>query len=435
MVKLKVIFLIACLVIAAAGFLVVRGFLMPKSASPLLPVCCHQSYFSQPDFFDQAYKEAKPLAGPEPAGIKAIMVNHHLLAGAYIAEAFNQVATTAPLTVLLISPNHFSAGNANVIASAEQWQTPYGQLGPNGGLIQALAAQHLINIDESPFTQEHGISGIVPFIKKSLPNATVVPVIFNDRMPFAASQVLADEMFKNLPPNVLIVGSFDFSHYLTDRAASFHDLKNLADVESFNLPDIYKLDIDSRPGLAFYLRLLQDGGDEKFTLLEHSNSAELTQQDFLETTSYITGYFQAGSASTTTVKSMLSFGSLVPSIIPYTNPSLAYLDRLFYGQDQTIIGPGTFLGVTIKRDVRQSYFAVESGQPVVHAAPGLAVGVASTNTGAEIYLFPIGEDSGQLKLLIAKENDTILAEMAAASNVPQNFKNEIKNGIITWTTK
>ena len=393
------------------------------------PACCNQSYFSQPDFFDQAYRGT--LQGAPVEGVKAIIVNHHLLASSYIAEAFNKVATTAPVTVLLVSPNHFSSGSGNIIASAEQWQTPYGKLQPNLRLIQNLSKQNVINIDEPPFEQEHGVSGIVPFIKKSLPSATIVPVIFNNRMTLVDAIADANKFAAILPSNTLIVGSFDFSHYLTSNAANFHDIKNLADVESFNIPDVYNLDIDSRPGLAFFLQLLKDQGNQKFTLLEHSNSAELTRRDILETTSYITGYFQAGPPATISVQTILSLGSIVPSIKPYTNPALIYLDRLFFGQDKTVIGPvNTGSGVVINRDAKQNAFAIEGARPVVYANPGLGVGVVYTATGTQIYLFPVGSDGGLLKLLIAPQSDKVLTDMAAASHVSPDLKSQIKKGII-----
>jgi len=124
---------------------------------------------------------------------------------------------------------------------------------------------------------------------------------------------LADEYHQLLPNNILIAGSFDFSHYLTSGAADFHDIANLADVESFNFADIYNLDIDSRPGLAFFLDLLKDNGGQNFHLLEHSNSAKLAHQDILETTSYIDGYFTAGSATTSSVNTVLVLPAITVS--------------------------------------------------------------------------------------------------------------------------
>ena len=479
------------------------GFFIYHRSNKILPQpvkIFHYSYFSQPGFFDDAYKLAK--AQNYQPGAKGIIVNHHLLAGNFIAEAFNTVATNAPITVLLISPNHFDAGKAEVITSSATWKTPYGELQPDTELINRLATHKLAAIEEAPFNEEHGISGIVAFIKKSLPNAKVVPVIFNNRMKLEQSLALADEYKKNIPQNTLVVGSFDFSHYLPDRAASFHDLENLAAVENLDTSGIYNLDIDSRPGLAFYLQLMKDSGDNQFHLLENSNSAKLTHQNILETTSYITGYFTPGTYVTSPVNTLLSLPNIVGSseILNQVDKHskkyvLTYMERFFYGQDVTV----SFLSLSNSMEldserVMLSRLAIElvSGQetikelgevkvgiincdkggkgvervkgeldngvdvaicqgaaknsiefyknkPIVYAAGDLlsagqksmAVGLAVNDRQMQIYLFPIAPNAGQLKLMIGKESDTVLSDMAGNSKLAQELKNEIKTGIIT----
>jgi AmmeMemoRadiSam system protein B len=301
----------------------------------------HNSYFSQKTFFEDAYRLAKtseyqPLA-------KGILVNHHLLASSYIAEAFNSIATTGPVTVILISPNHFSSGKNDVITSAFSWQTPYGILEPNLFVVSELEKKQVLAIDESPFKEEHGISGIVPFVKKSLPNAKIVPLILKDRLSLEKTLILASEMNKVLPTNTIVVGSFDFSHYLTSRASDFHDLESLNAIYSFDLKSVYNLDIDSRPGLALFLQILKSNQAEKFSLLQHSNSSKLTSKDFLETTSYITGYFSLGKPKSESVGTLLSLGNIESNLNTLElfekqkeKYAFTFLERLFYGQDEVI---------------------------------------------------------------------------------------------------
>src|SRR5690349_16302111 len=113
--KLIKIFLVLTMLAAGAVFFYsVKKTPPPTGPQPAAPLAAsstllHYSYFSQKDFYEQAYAAANSLQPPlwkkggEP--IKAIIVNHHLLASQFIAQEFNQVATTAPITVLLISPN------------------------------------------------------------------------------------------------------------------------------------------------------------------------------------------------------------------------------------------------------------------------------------------------------------------------------------------
>jgi AmmeMemoRadiSam system protein B len=460
----------------------------------------HYSYFSQKDFYEEAYQAAKKQAmGPHYAGdAKAIIVNHHLLAASFIAETFNSVATMAPLTVLLISPNHFDAGKADVITSVEDWQTPYGVLSADRQLINQLTTGGLANVEESPFDQEHGVTGIVAFIKRSLPNAKVVPLIFNNRMTLREVLALADKYYQALPNSVLIDGSFDFSHYLPSSAADFHDLDSLAAATDFDFSKIYRLDMNSRPGLAFFLELLKDGGDQNFTLLENSNSAKLVRRDILETTSYIDGYFTQGDAASSSTNTALvlpliaSSAKVADSLNRNSkNWSVEYLERLFFGQDRTIVyvdGDKNALLPELNRydftDVlnesqqvpveKQSiqilsspnqaraeqainhgaaaaiqYHAASDGisfyknKPIIDlkndflsddilkiGGTSLAYGLAWKDNHLTITLLPIGVKNGNALLLIGNESDRVLADTAAHSAVSEKIKQEIKQGII-----
>ena len=473
-------------------------FGLQKNKTTPSPTVLHYSYFSQPGFFDDAYKNAKPQIYEPDA--KAIMVNHHLLAGNFIAEAFNTIATDAPLTVVLISPNHFSAGKEPIITSAGEWQTPYGILYPDLGLVRDLSKNNFAGIEEQPFEQEHGISGIVAFIKKSLPKAKVVPLIFNNEMTLEQSMVAADKYSGAFSKNVLIVGSFDFSHYLTSNAADFHDADNVSAVENFSFADIYRLDMNSHPGLAFFLELLKNRGEQNFHLLENSNSAKLVHQDILETTSYVDGYFISGGDRellNAKAATLLSLGNVensasVEKSLQRNSPqfSIEYLERLLFGQQTTVArllatstlphllevdginypvsGSQTvplgnlkiaFVNSGTQNDLRAAidsgadisvgdsqYFKIEMyknklifyGQgdflttaSLSKISATLALGFSVKNNSLSIYLLPIGFSQGKGKLLIGTESGKVLAEMAKISEVPEEVKIGISNGLIT----
>lgn len=307
----------------------------------------HTSFFSQPEFYDEAYASAR-LSKPVPEA-RGVLLNHHLLAAPYIAEALGVIATDAPVTVVLISPNHFSAGRDTVITSEAEWETPYGLMQPDLEGIRALTKSGAAYVDEAPFEYEHGVTGVVPFIKRSLPRAKIIPLIVNDRLPVLAAQELAKRIHILLPQNVLVVGSFDFSHYLPSRAAQFHDELSLSAIQHFDYGALSRLDIDSRPGLALFLQMMEERNASQFTLFEHTNSAELTRAwDTLETTSYITGYFSTltplarASAETQT---LLFLGRLEESSEVLTSLetrskrfAIEYLQRLLTGQQRTVTG-------------------------------------------------------------------------------------------------
>jgi AmmeMemoRadiSam system protein B len=461
----------------------------------------HNTYFTQKDFYQQAYERAAKKNNTEyNPNIRAIIVNHHLLAGDFIAESFNKIATTLPVTVLLLSPNHFDAGNGEIITSKANWITPYGKLLPNNELINELVKSNLVSVEEKPFEQEHGISGIIAFVKKSLPNANVVPLIFKNKIKLNSALKFA-QSYQNIValPNqakTILVGSFDFSHNLTSNAADFHDLKSLSTIENFDFSSIYNLDIDSRPGLAFFLEFLKLQGSQKFTLLENSNSAKLIHKDTLETTSYITGYYEPGQPANSVAQTILSLGniSLASEAVSWLDKSnkayaLTNLERLFFGQDQVVafmtnakadegaaklnklginlvdgkneilkkLGNKTIqiincaglpvfsikaqinetADIVICQGANSSYLENYKNKLIIYSAGNflsgqnsLAVGIALVGEQLEVFLMPIGFVSGQLNLLVGRESDKILVNIANSSLLGQKTKEQIKQGIL-----
>lgn len=260
--------------------------------TPPLSLGMHYSYFSSKDFFDRAYNQMTP-SNPVQGEIKGIVVNHHLLAADLIAQAFKTISSNDEKIIILISPNHFFAGRGQIISSLYDWDTPYGILSSDRDLINGLKDRDVLNIDETPFSKEHGISGIVSFIKKSFPNSKVVPIIIKD----TASKRNIDEFVNalydaSLNKNFLIVGSFDFSHDFPSNEADIKDKKSISVMENFDYNKIKTVEVDSRNGLEIILKYLSKVGANKFSLFANTNSGKITRDKNLpEVTSYITGVF------------------------------------------------------------------------------------------------------------------------------------------------
>lgn len=273
----------------------------------------HYSYFSQKDFFDGAFKNAS-CNDVAKENIKGLVVPHHLLASRLIACAFLSVSSEKPKTIVLISPNHFFAGNGQIISSIYDWQTPYGILESDKNLTKQLQESQALTIDEIPFEKEHGISSIVPFIKNIFPESKIIPIIIKDNLSEEKSDIFAENLLEILPPNSLVVTSLDFSHYLPSNAADFHDSKSISVLENFDYGGIKFMDIDSRPATRIFLKYLDLSGAKKFNFLDNSNSAKiLNDKTTPETTSYITGFYSQENnlKNEKTPITILAFGDLM----------------------------------------------------------------------------------------------------------------------------
>lgn len=271
----------------------------------------HYSSFSDKNFFNKAFEKAGGVQKAKDE-IKGVLVNHHLLAPDLIAKAFNVVTSDQSRTIVLISPNHFFTGRGQIISSEYDWQTPYGILKADLDIISKLKEIGAISIDEMPFEKEHGVSNIVAFIKKTIPNAKFIPLIVKDTISEKESEGLIGALEKILPVDALIVASFDFSHYLPSDMADFHDEKSIRALNFLNYGKTESLDIDSRPGLDIFLKIIKARGAESFTLFDHSNSAKvLNDTGIAETTSYISGIFTNKEEEIKPVVTALIFGDLM----------------------------------------------------------------------------------------------------------------------------
>jgi MEMO1 family protein len=321
--------LIAILILAGAA-----GFIFGKTYQPISThraLGFHKSYNVSVQVFEQAFSLVSAKQIPANPEIKGILVNHHLLAAPFIAETMQTIATTEPVTVVLVSPNHFFLGTGNAITSEYDWQTPYGVLPANTGMIKKI---HGVTVQEFPFDNEHGITGIVPFIKKTMPNATVVPIILKEGTSPQELADLAQSIEQASSGRTVMVGSVDFSHYLPKELMDFHDVLAEHVLKTFDFENIDRMEINSQATVRLLLTYMQNKEATHFTVLNHSNSAELTQHDDLTSgTSYITGYFLPGNKMLDNHQTFLAVGQ-----IDFHNESLlTEVERMFNGTSQTLV--------------------------------------------------------------------------------------------------
>ena len=332
-----------------------------RQLSEQCPKTLQYSYYSTPDVFEAAYQNAKPRTAD--AKIKGLIVPHHLLAAPFIAEAFNAVETKRATTVVVVSPNHFLAGRAPILTTASAWRTPYGQLESDCDAVERLARSGAVAVEEEPFKREHGVSGIVPFVKKSLPNARIVPLLVKETATDAEIERVVREMREIFGSRVLVVGSFDFTHELTDTAARFHDRKSLAVLRAQDDEGARALDIDSEQGLRLVMRFADQIGARRFSLFAGSNSAELTKNPGQpDVTSYLVGAFKGGKREADKTITLLAFGDMmlargVEAAMAGKGSDYLFsgLGRLFQGSDLvTANAEGVFIDVAEEQKPREA---------------------------------------------------------------------------------
>jgi MEMO1 family protein len=226
--------------------------------------------------------------------IRAGIVTHHFLASSLMVRFFATLhAQHAPTTVILIGPNHYHHGSANISVSSLPWKTPFGLLETDPRIVQQIKAAANLPEDPQAFSGEHSVGVLAPFVKYYFPHSSVVPILvdINARQEslWKLRGVLSS-LLRN--PQILVVLSMDFSHHSTAAIADARDEQARLVISTFNTAGVERLNVDCPKGLWLLLSSLNDRGHIKVEFGEHTNSARLTGNPAqTDVTSYFSVYF------------------------------------------------------------------------------------------------------------------------------------------------
>lgn len=275
-----------------------------------------QYQFSGPwdkELYDSLYARAAQINIPNIGALKGSIVPHHLVGGYIDAVVFEYLAAQKPSVIVLIGPNHFGRGfGAPIISSVRDWKTPYGDVDAAEEEITLLKKQGALVINEDVIKEEHSIYSVVPFIARSLPNTSILPLVMQHNVSADQMNSFVAEITKVLPEDAVIISSIDFSHYQTYTAASFHDEFSRHVIKTFDYERINTLEIDSVPSLYVLLKLMEYYKTQQVGYELYDNSANVIGNlEALNNTSYYAPYFIAGEKQTGQAVSMLHFGDLM----------------------------------------------------------------------------------------------------------------------------
>ena len=273
----------------------------------------HQSYSSSQEFYGGEIKNSLDDKNGEidKNHIYGGIVPHHLMVKDFIDSFFSKLKEQKYKTVVIISPNHFSAGNNNILFSASDWETPFGKLEVDDNLVDLARKNGLITEEES-FVGEHGISGLTPFVKKYFPTAKFIPFIIKSNTTEKEITELTDFLTNNLDvENTLVLASVDFSHYQPVSVADFHDLRSVNAIQSFDSDGIKKAEVDSPLSLLTLSNYLKNIGAKDSSLIYSTNSGRLLKKEDDPTTSHNFLYFKKGEGVITPAINFLFFGDLM----------------------------------------------------------------------------------------------------------------------------
>ena len=261
-------------------------------AQKQIPPKSHSAYFMQDNFYTGITNPEKvePIEKKVFGGI----VSHHFYVEREIAKLFSSWAKQNYEVIVLLGPNHFSAGKGDLIVSQQPYNTPWGFLYPEAKIISQILNSNLAKAEEDIFTREHSMSVEVGFIKHQFPNAKIVPIVIRYNISKEKILYLAKLLNEVLPENFLVLASVEFSHHVTNLVAQKQDAQSITHIKNFDLDSILKLpstQMDSPAsiyGLLKYLEL-KDAKQIKFT---NTNAALVSGNvENTDVTSYVFASF------------------------------------------------------------------------------------------------------------------------------------------------
>lgn len=277
-------------------------YFSPKISGPTNPVpieqtkVTHSSNLFDPNFFTQSEAKAESYKKAPISKVIGGIIPHHLVAAPLISGFFDGIKNQQIETVILISPNHYQVGPYRITTSLATWTTIFGDLETDPTKVENLVADKTASVYEEMFENEHGIYGLTPFIKKTFPNAKLVPIAITGGTTKEFCDQLAESLVKIIDEKTLVLVSSDFSHYLSSDEADKHDQITVSAIQAFATDQVFHLDhtknTDSPESIYTLLKIMQLKNATQFNLLANTNSAKLTRElDTPSTTSYVTAYF------------------------------------------------------------------------------------------------------------------------------------------------
>jgi len=270
-----------------------------------LPRELHFSFWSDnpKPYLEAIRKSPEPANLPLTLGerVRGGIVTHHFLASGLMVRFFAELKEHAsPKTIILLGPNHYHHGLANISMSSLPWKTPFGILPADPQLAHRVSKAVELPEDPEAFTGEHSVGVLIPFVKYYFPQSRVVPVLIDVNAKNTQLRRLRGVISAALDnPDTLLLLSMDFSHDSVATIAEARDQEAQSIIAAMDSSGTDGLHVDSRKGLWLFLESLKRAGCGVVKFGEHTNSAWLTgKPEQRDVTSYFTIYFLANASGT-----------------------------------------------------------------------------------------------------------------------------------------
>lgn len=230
-----------------------------------------------PVLFYEAISKFPIISQTEDKSVIGLIAPHHDLAANYTAELFQKIGKRNIKTVIVVGPNHTNDGNGNIITGLVAYNCLNNQINSDTELVAKLIQDKIATSDVGRLSAEHSIYNIVPYINNYFPEAKIVPVILSGRVTEIQSKKLGKYLANYLNDETIIIGSVDFSHYLTTEQANANDIVSRAAILNRDYKKLYSLNndyLDSPATVTAVLTATEKDEANEVSVIRHANMAD-----------------------------------------------------------------------------------------------------------------------------------------------------------------
>ena len=212
------------------------------------------------DFLAAANRRAAKRNRPKER-LKAVIVPHagYFYSGPVAASAFGSLTDLAGEIgrVVLLGPAHRVYLRGLAAPTSDVFDCPLGPLRVDSAAIAAIADLPAVLLDDLPHAQEHCLEVQLPFLKMTLGEVSIVPLVVG-----AANTASVAEVLERLwgGPETLILLSSDLSHYHSYDKAKDRDARTAAAIETLDGTLISPEDACGAYALAGFLAAARNHG-------------------------------------------------------------------------------------------------------------------------------------------------------------------------------
>ena|GEM_PF-1839120 len=224
-------------------------------------------------------------------------VSHHFLTDPLIDSWFLEIRNRRDVRhFFILSPSHFGLSTRDYSVADGRWECAAGSyVYTNRKLSDRLCAALGVDYDNQVFPDEHGVSTLIPYIRRHFPGADVVAVAVQGEPPL--NMDYCERLYQALAPffdeagkkeNFLVVSS-DFSHHGTPEQTAFKDGISQTFFDAPTAQNFIAAVCDNRPSMYVLANLLAPSA--RSYVLYHTDSFAISGMDGDDITSYFFSLF------------------------------------------------------------------------------------------------------------------------------------------------